>query len=580
MRGFHQVSGQIKPKKVLLEVYDNAEFTFKNCEFKEATLGILISEASSKSRTQAKEDSALKFLGGLCAKDESKRPPFTQAMMEMVPDGSILSYMMPQDKDNLTALSEPNGVSYDTCPGAWCMQIASGTTEGFEMAMKAFFEHAILNAGGWTHVPRTKLVQRLANPSGKPGDGWWEQMQITIAPRGPMRVHTADLLHKLLQMYPFLHWDGSMAYAPDTSFKRCCSFECKSGEEADEVIMKRDSSLVQEYNKTDSNDKNPLVIEDKDMHKGIQSPSSIVSSPGRKKDELNFSRGDGSTDTPEGQVRVQAFSKEAQPTAGSDASPSQLQGRVALPVKLDFEMPGDASVEEMVTAQVLLTELNTVREKVTEEYSSTKESLLAQKKWDVLKAMKCTQAALEPAFTPTLEELCVYQRNPDDSKLHQKMKYIVAQASNEHVSRLLFAFHDLIGRKMMWSTLVSETCTGQQDNYEKELNTMKEAIKSGIDAQKHNVVDATKVEKMSKYTEMHNRATELLEKKVALATENEDWELAEEIDVVKINLAKISPAEIQHQMNSSDFEKQVEDAEKELADILSTESPTKRQRLA
>ena len=132
----------VKPKRVLFETYGAANFEMSNLEYTDGILGVFASEQSFNDRS-LKDDPTLRFLGGLIAKDIRKRPAYFQAMMNDVPDDCVLAYVGPGSADNKTAMSIPNGVNIDSCPGVWCIQIAAPTPEKYLTTFRVFIEHAI-----------------------------------------------------------------------------------------------------------------------------------------------------------------------------------------------------------------------------------------------------------------------------------------------------------------------------------------------------------------------------------------------------------------------------------------------------
>ena len=57
-----------------------------------------------------REDTALKFLGGMISKDTTKRPVWQEPMMKLLPEGCTLAYVGPGSPDNKTVMTIPNGV--------------------------------------------------------------------------------------------------------------------------------------------------------------------------------------------------------------------------------------------------------------------------------------------------------------------------------------------------------------------------------------------------------------------------------------------------------------------------------------
>ena len=533
-KGFQQARKVSKPKKVLYEVYDNVVFQFKKREFKDAILGIFISAESSKSRRQAKNDSVLKFLGGLCAKDETRRPLFASAMHEVVPEGSILSYMMPEDKDNRTVITYSDGQTNCSCPGAWCMQIASATTLGFEATTKAFFDYAILISGGWTQIPDTKLIQRFNSSSGKASDGWWEQMHITLAPRGAFRGATADLLHKFLKTYSFLHWDGCMAFAPTTLLKRCCSFDCVSRQEAEETIKRRDFLVVQDYKCSEHDQK----------VKGTRENNVTVVQ----------------AETLSQMIEKAAFRKQNNNTSENIEIHSDLRGR----------MTPDGRMRETVIADVFLVEVCKIRQLMEKEYDSAKHRLVPQRKWSELRVLKNKVLALDAALIPTSDEIHECQRDSDVLEMQQKMKNMIVNTSSEDVARLVFAFYIMIGGSSVWTKFVSEYEKSLPSCCDRELAVMTATVDNIINGYATHVTEVILHDLMPKYVRKYGKAVYVLQNQQTLAIEAGDWEQAEQIDVMRKELKKNDSAELLRNRNSSKFGEFFEDAVQLIAQILSS----------
>ena len=127
-RGTSAVPTNVKPRRVLFETYEGGHFEMSRCQFQNGILGLLVSEQSFMDRS-VREDTALKFLGGMISKDTRNRPAWQETMMKALPESSTLAYVGPGSPDNKTMMTIPNGVDYNSCPGIWCLQFASPAPE-------------------------------------------------------------------------------------------------------------------------------------------------------------------------------------------------------------------------------------------------------------------------------------------------------------------------------------------------------------------------------------------------------------------------------------------------------------------
>ena len=192
------------PKQIYIEIYDKVSLTLGMKTFDAGTLAIMISKKSLQDRTVFSSDETLKFLGSLIARDETKHPQWEASMYQAVPKNGCVLYMKPEDRENYSALSVPDGTNMQSCPGAWCMQMAGSTPLACEESMSACLEHAILNSGGWQTVASTKMLARQANVHGKT---WMDTIAFTLAPAAsyPQNVQiccsiSADAIPSFRQM--------------------------------------------------------------------------------------------------------------------------------------------------------------------------------------------------------------------------------------------------------------------------------------------------------------------------------------------------------------------------------------------
>ena len=225
-------------KEVVVEIYDNVSYTLDSMAVSGGTLSITFPlRLAEVNRINAADDGALKFLGGLVSTKPANYPHFAQAMFQAVPVDGVLKYTPPSHKENYTAWPVTDGDTVHTCPPAWCMQAGGQNPVACEQTFRAFMDSAILGLGGWSRMPGTKLLQRVAAPPGRAP--WTEYMRMKIALRGVSSPACADMVQRLSQSYPFMPVDTSLAYVPSgTSLS--VSGGCNSPEAAQEALRQRD----------------------------------------------------------------------------------------------------------------------------------------------------------------------------------------------------------------------------------------------------------------------------------------------------------------------------------------------------
>ena len=160
-------------------------------QYDNGIFGVFASEKNYNDRL-LQDDNTLKFLGGMVARDQSKRPQWYDPMMRAVPDGCTLAYVGPTHPDNKSAMMISNGVTFDSCLGIWCLQFASPTSGKYESTVRAFLDHGILNSGGWAQIEGTKIFRRYANPGNR--EPWWEYLEIRCCPPGAISGPLAEAL--------------------------------------------------------------------------------------------------------------------------------------------------------------------------------------------------------------------------------------------------------------------------------------------------------------------------------------------------------------------------------------------------
>ena len=156
--------------------------------------------------------------------------------MKALPDGCVLQYTRPRAPDNLTAWPVVTRGNFETCPSVWCVQIGAPSPDLLGQSIAVFFNHAILNKGGWSQVLDSKNLIRTAMPSGRPP--WAENMKITLKPRGTVRQETALMLDHILREFPFLAHDGSLAFTQKTD--TAITYGCATQEAVQAAVTARD----------------------------------------------------------------------------------------------------------------------------------------------------------------------------------------------------------------------------------------------------------------------------------------------------------------------------------------------------